>query len=115
MGVAVTTRGIALRAVPTRTTRRSCAMPLEAIMVRRVETMSAWTRPRVLRTSVAALSVGLGAIAGGCIDPESPLIKQSAEGCDEFVVGEQVSADLKVHTKVRAFMQAASDFGKNAD
>ena len=54
-------------------------------------------------------------VAGGCIDPSSPLIKDSAQGCDEFVAGAQVDSNLKVHTKVRAFMQAASDFTMNAD
>lgn len=85
-------------------------------MVREIETTFARRRPHIRRrTSAAALSVSLGAIASGCIDPQSPLIQKSGEGCDEFVVGNQIPQDLKVHTKVRAFMQAASDFGKNAD
>jgi modification target Cys-rich repeat protein len=84
-------------------------------MVRKIETIFVRARPRIRRTSAVALSVALGAIAGGCIDPESPLIERSAEGCDEFAVGEQVPQGLEVHAKVRAFMQAASDFGKNAN
>jgi hypothetical protein len=83
-------------------------------MLRKIGTTFARTRCSACRTSAVALSIALGAVAGGCIDPESPLIKKSAEGCDEFVVGSDVSQDLAVHAKVRAFMQAASDFGKNA-
>jgi len=56
-----------------------------------------------------------GGLAGGCIDPGSPLIKQSASGCDEFVVGSQVDTGLNVNPKVKAFMQAASDFANDAN
>lgn len=71
-----------------------------------------WTATRI---SGIALSLALSGVASGCIDPASPLIKQSAQGCDEFTVGEQVDPNLKVHPKVRAFMQAASDFGSDAN
>src|SRR5436190_7025644 len=75
--------------------------------------------PRALRKprriGAVVMSVAFGGISAGCIDPSSPLIKGSAEGCDEFTVGGQVDANLKVNPKVRAFMQAASDFGTNAD
>jgi hypothetical protein len=88
---------------------------MEALMVRHMEPIFARKYRHVRRTSAVALSVVLGGIAGGCIDPESPLIERSAEGCDEFVVGQDVGAGVMVHAKVRAFMQAASDFGKNAN
>jgi hypothetical protein len=58
----------------------------------------------------------VGAVAsGGCIDPGSPLIKKNAEGCDEFQAGTDVPTSLAVNPKVRSFMQAASDFVRNAD
>jgi hypothetical protein len=62
----------------------------------------------------ALLTFAAGGIASGCIDPSSPLIKESASGCDEFVVGQQVDSSLQVHPKVRVFMQAASDFANDA-
>jgi hypothetical protein len=73
-------------------------------------------KSRKLRTlSLIGFGGALFGVAGGCIDPDSPLIRDSAEGCDEFVAGSPVDSNLKVHAKVRAFMQAASDFAKNAD
>src|SRR5690349_15052129 len=81
--------GIALRVRPAGSTRCVRAVLLEALMVRQMETIVARTCSHVRRTSAVALSVALGGIiAGGCIDPESPLIERSAEGCDEFVVGQ---------------------------
>jgi hypothetical protein len=64
---------------------------------------------------LVAFGGALFGIANGCIDPSSPLLRDTAEGCDEFVAGAEVSSRLKVHPKVRAFMQAASDFVSNAD
>lgn len=62
-----------------------------------------------------ALVGALFGSAGGCIDPSSPLLEDSAKGCDEFEPGSDVSPTLNVHPKVRAFMQAASDFVMNAN
>lgn len=69
------------------------------------------------RRTVGLLAFGgaLFGIANGCIDPSSPLLRDTAEGCDEFVARAEVSSSLKVHPKVRAFMRAASDFVLNAD
>jgi hypothetical protein len=66
------------------------------------------------RIGTIAAGALFGTIAAGCIDPSSPLIEGSSEGCDEFTVGGQVDQNLKVNSKVRGFMQAASDFGSNA-
>jgi hypothetical protein len=52
---------------------------------------------------------------GGCVDPDSPLIEESSEGCNEFKAGKDVDANLNVDPTVRVFMQAASDFSRIAD
>lgn len=67
------------------------------------------------RFSHIAVATLLGSIASGCVDPNSPLIKKSGEGCDEFQAGTDVDPNLAVNPKVLHFMQAASDFSKNTE
>lgn len=57
----------------------------------------------------------LAIAAAGCISPDSPLVEESSEGCNEFQAGKDVPANLNVDPTVRVFMQAASDFAKVAD
>jgi hypothetical protein len=65
-----------------------------------------------LRRGWGAVSVcgvaTLGLLLAGCISEESPIF-DGAEGCEEFVPGEEVGDDLNVSPTVREFMQAASD------
>lgn len=63
---------------------------------------------------IALVALFAGATSG-CIDPNSPLIEESNEGCDEFQAGTDVDPNLAVHAKVLRFLQAASDFTKNAE
>lgn len=60
--------------------------------------------------------VGAVFAVGGasCVSPDSPLLKESGEGCNEFKAGAEVDANLNVDPTVRSFMQAASDFAKIA-
>jgi hypothetical protein len=71
------------------------------------------TAPRAFLGPIALAVLAAGA-ANGCIDPGSPLLQQSSEGCDEFVAGKDVAASLAVDAKVKSFMQAATDFSRNA-
>lgn len=59
--------------------------------------------------------VAVGGLASGCIDPNSPLIQKSGEGCNEFQSGATIDPNLDVNPQVLGFMQAASDFTKNAE
>jgi len=63
----------------------------------------------------ALIALMAGGVAVGCIDPKSPLLTKSAEGCDEFVAGADVDSNLAVDPNVRSFMQAASDFTRNGE
>lgn len=74
-----------------------------------------FTFSKAARFTGVALGVAAGGFANACVDPGSPLIKESASGCDEFVAGSPVDASLNVNPKVRAFMQAASDFVGDAN
>ena len=61
------------------------------------------------------LTAGLVAIvASACVDPDSPLIEETAEGCDEFQPGANFD-NVDVRPQVRAYMQAASDFSVTSD
>ena len=55
------------------------------------------------------------ALAAGCVDASSPLIQESASGCDEFQSGTEVPSDLTVDGDVKVFLQASADFGGQAD
>jgi len=68
-------------------------------------------------TALGGIALGtlIASVESGCIDPGSPLLQKSSEGCDEFVAGKDVSSTLVVDSKVRAFMQAATDFSRNAE
>jgi hypothetical protein len=74
-----------------------------------------WTKKTHKGSRVSRLRLGLCASALGlvaCVDPDSPLVEDSAEGCDEFVVGQDVDSNLEVDQTVKHFMQAASDFAQ---
>ena len=68
---------------------------------------------RIGRFAVSLSAVALSASA--CISPDSPILEESAQGCDEFQTGATIDRNLKVDHKVRVFMQAASDFAASAD
>jgi hypothetical protein len=67
------------------------------------------------KSIISATVAGVTTIAfAGCVDPDSPLIQESAEGCDEFSVGGDMSS-LNVDAEVRTYLTAASDFSVAAD
>jgi hypothetical protein len=74
-----------------------------------------WMKKSHTGSLVSTLRLGLCLSALGlvaCIDPDSPLVEDSSEGCDEFVVGQDVDPNLEVDQTVKHFMQAASDFAQ---
>jgi|SoiMethySBSTD1v2_1073268.scaffolds.fasta_scaffold36977_3 hypothetical protein len=75
-------------------------------------------RPSIRPVRLARVAVSLSALAlaaSACISPDSPLVEESSQGCDEFQTGATIDSNLKVDRKVRVFMQAASDFAASAD
>lgn len=58
---------------------------------------------------ISILSVVFGAIAAGCVDPNSPLITEGTEGCDEIRSSSSIDS-VEVDGSVRDLMHAASDF-----
>ena len=65
-------------------------------------------------TSLGVLGL-VGLLAAGCVDPESPLIQQSAEGCDELSSGDTTFSNVDVDADVRAVMVASLDFSAAAE
>lgn len=59
-------------------------------------------------------AVSVGAVSA-CISPDSPLVREGSEGCDEFQPGQELAADVNVDPTVRIFMRAAGDFVTIAD
>ncbi|HEV8248302.1 MAG TPA: hypothetical protein VGP93_21145, partial [Polyangiaceae bacterium] len=62
----------------------------------------------------AILPVLLAGVASSCISTESPLITQSAEGCDEINSSTSIQS-VEVDANVRRLMLAASDFSAAVD
>jgi hypothetical protein len=58
---------------------------------------------------LAVVSTATLILAAGCIDPSSPLIEDSTEGCAELRSGGDLEA-LDVHPRVRELMAASLDF-----
>ncbi len=58
---------------------------------------------------VALLPALLAGFTVGCVDPDSPLIQQSAEGCDEIESSATIES-VEVDESVRRLMSAAADF-----
>lgn len=77
------------------------------------------TATRAPSTGLSLGRITLSAVCAsalvGCIDPNSPLLDEGSEGCDEFQAGSELDPSLDVHPKVLLFMQAAADFARNAE
>jgi hypothetical protein len=71
------------------------------------------TKAKVYGLARTAMLISFAA-ATGCVDADSPLINEGAQGCDEFQPGGEVPSDLAVDGDVRVFLQASADFSGEA-